>query len=101
MECGGLTPLWVRRLDAVAKQPGRGPSSLLTDSAAPLRSETRETMRELVDLATVERVFNILAVLTLILGIGIGATLQSRARRPRALATGVWLDLLGPANWLL
>jgi Na+/proline symporter len=58
-------------------------------------------MRELVDLATVERLFGILAALLPILGIGIGALVQSRARRPGALLTGLLLGLLGPANWLL
>jgi hypothetical protein len=58
-------------------------------------------MRELVDLAAVERLFNILAVLAPIVGIGIGALVQSRACRPGALITGFLLGLLGPANWLL
>jgi hypothetical protein len=58
-------------------------------------------MRELVDLAAVERLFNLLAVLTPILGIGAGAAIQSRAQRPGALLAGILFGLLGPANWLL
>ncbi len=58
-------------------------------------------MRELIDLAAVERWFTILAVALPFLGIGIGAALQFRARRPKALALGVAAGLLGPANWLL
>ena len=58
-------------------------------------------MRELVDLAAVERWFGLLALLVPILGVGIGAVLQFRARRPGALRTGILIGLLGPANWLL
>src|SRR6266498_1900687 len=58
-------------------------------------------MRELVDLATVERLFSILAVLVPVLGIGVGAAIRLVARRPGALTSGILLGLLGPANWLL
>ena len=58
-------------------------------------------MHELVDLAAVERWFGLLALLVPILGVGIGAVLQFRARRPGALRTGILIGLLGPANWLL
>ena len=58
-------------------------------------------MKELVDLAAVERWFGLLALLVPILGIGIGAAFQFRGRRPGALVTGILIGLLGPANWLL
>jgi Na+/proline symporter len=58
-------------------------------------------MRELVDLAAVERWFGILAVALPFLGVGIGAALQFRARRPGALVAGILVGLLGPVNWLL
>ena len=58
-------------------------------------------MRELVDLAAVERLFGLLALLFPILGVGIGAALQFRAHRPGALRTGILIGLLGPVNWLL
>jgi hypothetical protein len=58
-------------------------------------------MRELVDLAAVERLFELLALLLPLLGLGIGAALQFSGRRPGALVTGFLLGLLGPANWLL
>jgi hypothetical protein len=58
-------------------------------------------MGELVDLQAVERWFSILAALAPILGIGIGAAIQSRGGRPGALLTGFLIGMLGPANWLL
>ena len=58
-------------------------------------------MRELIDLAAVERLFGLLAVLLPALGIGIGAALHFGRHRPGTLATSFLLGLLGPANWLL
>ena len=58
-------------------------------------------MREPIDLAAVERIFGLLAVMLPVLGVGLGAALQFGARRRGALATGILVGLLGPANWLL
>jgi hypothetical protein len=58
-------------------------------------------MSELIDLAAVERWFTVMAVILPILGVGMGAALQSRGGRPGALLTGLMIGLLGPANWLL
>jgi hypothetical protein len=58
-------------------------------------------MRELIDLAAVERLFTLLATMLPVLGIAIGAAMQFGRRRPGALVTGLLVGLLGPANWLL
>jgi hypothetical protein len=58
-------------------------------------------MHELVDLAAVERLFNLMAVLLPVLGIGVGAAIQFGAQRLGALMAGIFIGLLGPANWLL
>jgi hypothetical protein len=58
-------------------------------------------MRELVDLAAVERLFRVLAVVLPLLGLGIGAALQFGRRRPGMFVTGLLTGLLGPANLLL
>jgi hypothetical protein len=58
-------------------------------------------MKELVDLAAVERLFGLLAAALPVLGLGIGAALQFGRRRPGALVSGLLIGLLGPANWLL
>jgi hypothetical protein len=64
-------------------------------------SVSEKLVRELVDLGAVEWWFGILAVVLPLVGIGAGAALQFRARRPGALGAGILIGLLGPANWLL
>jgi hypothetical protein len=64
-------------------------------------SFNEEQMRELVDLGAVQWWFGILAVALPLVGVGIGAAFQFRARRPGALAGGIVVGLLGPVNWLL
>jgi hypothetical protein len=58
-------------------------------------------MRELIDLAGVERLFGWLALLLPVMGVAIGAALQFGMRRRGAFANGVLIGLLGPLNWLL
>src|ERR1043166_6687676 len=55
-------------------------------------------MRELIDLAAVERLFIVLAVALPVLAIAGGALLRARGHRPGRV---LLLGLLGPANWLL
>jgi hypothetical protein len=59
-------------------------------------------LREIVDIAAVERLFLLLAVLGPIAGLVIGAALGKRSQRlcPCALV-GLLLGLLGTLNWLL
>ncbi len=59
-------------------------------------------LREIIDIAAVERLFVLLAVIGPITGLAVGAALGSRRQRLRrgALA-GLLLGLLGTLNWLL
>ncbi len=59
-------------------------------------------LREIVDLAAVERLFLVLAVLGPLLGLGIGVGVgRSRNRVRQSAVTGLLLGLLGTLNWLL
>ncbi|MCW3096165.1 MAG: hypothetical protein JWL77_1783 [Chthonomonadaceae bacterium] len=59
-------------------------------------------LREIVDIAAVERLFLILAVLCPIAGLTIGAAVGSRRQHVRQGAvSGLLFGLLGTLNWML
>ena len=59
-------------------------------------------LREIVDIAAVERLFLLLAVLGPVMGFVVGAIVGKRRQRLRPCAlAGLLLGLLGTLNWLL
>lgn len=59
-------------------------------------------LREIVDIASVERLFLLLAVLGPVAGLVIGAVVGRRRNRVRQSSlAGLLLGLLGTLNWLL
>ena len=59
-------------------------------------------LREIVEVAAVERFFALLALLGPILGVGIGALVGARRRNLRRGALlGLLLGLFGPLNWAM
>lgn len=59
-------------------------------------------MREIVDLATVERLFRLLAVALPVMGALIGALVGARRGNVRrSLLAGVLVGLVGVLNWVL
>ena len=59
-------------------------------------------LHEIVDIAAVERLFLLLAVLGPVTGLGIGAAVGHRRKRLRQYSmAGLLIGLLGTLNWLL
>jgi hypothetical protein len=59
-------------------------------------------LREIVDIAAVEKLFRLLAILGPVVGLILGAASGNRRKRLRSGAlTGLLIGLLGTLNWLL
>jgi hypothetical protein len=59
-------------------------------------------MREIVEVAAVERLFLLLAFVGPVVGAGIGAAVGARRQNlRRGLLVGLLVGLFGPLNWLL